>query len=65
MKIIMSQNLSEYTDREHPSVIRLVYTDRIHLSVYTDRIADGLYSLFGKLQRCDDVDFFQTILPTE
>ena len=61
----MSQNLSEYTDREHPSAIRLVYTDRIHPSVYTDRIADGLYSLFGKLQLCDDVDFFQTILPTE
>jgi len=35
------------------------------LSVYTDRIADGLYSLFGKLQRCGDVDFCKMILPME
>jgi hypothetical protein len=34
-------------------------------SVYTDRITDGLYSLFGKMQWCGDVEFFQTILPTE
>jgi len=31
------------------------------LSVYTD----GLYSLFGKLQQCGDMDFFQMILPTD
>jgi hypothetical protein len=41
-----------------PSSTLSVYSDGISLSVYTDRIADGLYSLFGKLQRCGDVDFF-------
>ena len=34
-------------------------------SVYTDRIADGLYSLFEKLQQCGDMDLFQMILLTE
>jgi len=28
-------------------------------SVCTDRITDRRYSFFGKLQRCDDVDFFR------
>ena len=41
-----------------PSSTLSVYIDGISLSVYTDRIVDGLYSLFGKLQRCGDVDFF-------
>jgi len=59
MKIIMSPNLSVYTDRLSPLAIRSVYTDGICLSVYTDRIADGLYSFFGKLQRCDEVEFFE------
>jgi len=35
------------------------------LSVYTDCISNGLYILFGKMQRHGDVEFFQTILPTE
>ena len=35
------------------------------MSVYTDRISNGLYILFGKMQRRGDVEFFQTILPTE
>jgi len=34
-------------------------------SVDTDRISDGLHILFGKMQRRGDVEFFQTILPTE
>jgi len=62
---IPSQNLSVYTDGLTPSEIRSVYTDRICSSVYTDRISDGLYILFGKMQRRGDVEFFQTILPTE
>jgi hypothetical protein len=41
------------------SAIRSVYANGILLSVYTDRSADGLYSFFGKLQRCDDMDFFR------
>jgi len=48
-----------------PSPTLSVYIDEIRPSVYTDRIADSLYSLFEKLQRCGDVDFFQTILPME
>ena len=40
------------------SLLLSVYTDRQYQSVYTDRIADGLYSFFEKLQRCDEVDFF-------
>jgi hypothetical protein len=65
-EIIMSLLLSVYTDRQYPSEIRSVYTDKICSSVYTNRIADGLYSFFEKLQRCDEVDFFfQTVLPTE
>jgi hypothetical protein len=58
MEMILSPTLSVYTDGIRPSAIWSVYIDEISLSVYTDRIADGLYSLFGKLQRCGDVDFF-------
>ena len=58
MEMISSPTLSVYTDGIRPSAIWSVYIDEISLSVYTDRIADGLYSLFGKLQRCGDVDFF-------
>jgi hypothetical protein len=58
MEIIMSLLLSVYTDRQYQSEIRSVYTEKICPSVYTDRIADGLYSFFEKLQRCDEVDFF-------
>jgi hypothetical protein len=78
MEIIPSPILSVYTDGITQSAIRWVYTDgitlsaiwsvytdKIFLSVYTDCIADGLYSLFGKMQRCGDVEFFQTILPTD
>jgi hypothetical protein len=61
----MSPNLSVYTDGIIPSVIRSVYTDGSMMSVDTDRIADDLYNLFGKLQRCGDVDFCKTILPME
>jgi len=43
----------------------VVAADKIRPSVYTDRITDRLYSFFGKLQRCDDMDFFHTILPME
>ena len=57
--IISSPNLSVYIDRYHPSAIRSVYTDGICSSVHTDRIADRLHSFFGKLQRCDDMDFFR------
>jgi len=64
-KIIPSPFLSVYTDRQYPSVIRSVYTNGRIPSVYTDHITDGLYSFFGKLQRCDDVDFFQIILSME
>jgi len=31
----------------------------------TDQIADDLYNLFRKMQRCGDMEFFQTILLTE
>ena len=48
-----------------PSEIRSVYTDGNIPSVYTDRISDGLYILFGKMQRRGDVEFVQTILPME
>jgi hypothetical protein len=65
MKIILSSTLSVYTDGIRPSAIRSVHTDGSIPSVYTDRIADGLYSLFGKLQQCGDMDFFQMILPTD
>jgi hypothetical protein len=65
MEIILSPILSVYTDGITPLAIRSVYTDGNISSIYTDRIADGLYSLFGKMQRCGDVEFFQTILPTE
>ena len=65
MEIIPSQNLSVYTDEITLSEIRSVYTDENIPSVYTDRISDDLYSLFGKMQRCGDVEFFQTILPME
>jgi len=63
--MIPSPTLLVYTNGIRPSVIRSVYINGISLSVYTDRIADGLYSLFGKLQRCGDVDFFQTSLSTK
>jgi hypothetical protein len=43
----------------------LVYTNGIFSSVCTDRISDGLYILFGKMQRFGNVEFFQMILPTE
>ena len=59
MEIFLSQNLSVFTDIYKPSAIRSVFANGIHLSVYTDRIADGRYSFFGKLQQCDDVDFFR------
>jgi len=61
----MSPTLSVYTDGIIPLAIRSVYTDGSMTSVDTDRIADGLYNLFGKLQRCGDVDFCKTILPME
>ena len=60
MEIIPSQNLSELTDGKHPSVIPPVYTDGIISSVYTGGITDGEKFFFWKLQRRDDVDFFQT-----
>ena len=47
--IIPSQNLSVYTDGHHPSAKR---------SVYTNRFADGVYSLFGNMQRLGDVRRF-------
>jgi len=59
MKIISSQNLSIFTDIYKSSAIRSVSTDEIRPLVYTDRIADERYSFFGKLQRCDDMDFFK------
>jgi hypothetical protein len=64
-KIIPSPLLLVYTDKQYLSVIRSVYTNGCIPSIYIDRITDGLYSFFGKLQRCDDVDFFQMILPTK
>jgi len=65
MAIIPSQNLLVYTDGLDPSMKRLVYDDENISSVYTDRFSDGIYSLSGKMQRRGDVEFFQTILPTE
>jgi len=44
--------LSVYTDRQFPSAIRSVYTEGRILSVYTDRIADGLYRF---LKSCNNV----------
>ena len=44
--------LSVYTDRQFPSAIRSVYTEGRILSVYTDRIADGLYRF---LKSCNSV----------
>jgi len=57
--------MSVYTNGLAPSEKWSVYTDGIFLSVYTDRFSDGVYSLCGKMQRRGDVQFFQTILPTE
>jgi hypothetical protein len=65
MEIILSQTLLVYTDGIRPSAILSVYINKISLSVYTDGIVDDLYSLFGKLQWCGDVDYFKTSLPTE
>jgi len=45
-EIISSPNLSVFTDSYSPLAIWSVYTD-------------GRYNFFGKLQRCDDVDFFR------
>jgi len=47
-----------YTDGLDPSEKRSVYTDGNIPSVYTDRFADGLYSLSGNMQRRGDVRRF-------
>jgi len=52
---IPSQNLSVYIDGLNPSATRSVYTDRIFSSIYTDYVADGVYSLSGNMQRRGDV----------
>jgi hypothetical protein len=54
-EIILSQNLFVYTDDIDPSAKQSVYTDRNISLVYTDRFADGVYSLSGNMQRRGDV----------
>jgi hypothetical protein len=43
----------------------LVITFTTRKPAKTNGITDGLHILFGKMQRRGDVEFFQTILPTE
>jgi len=50
--------LSVYTDGLNPSATRSVYTDGNITSVYTDRVADGVYSLSGNMQWRGDVRRF-------
>jgi hypothetical protein len=40
------------------SAIWSVYTDGITMSVYSNRIADGIYRILKKNKQFDDVDFF-------
>jgi len=56
--IFSSQNLSVYTDGINPLATRSVYTDGNIPSVYTDRVANGVYSLSGNIQRRGDVRRF-------
>ena len=60
-------HLCQYIPRDntHQRYGRSIPMEYVCWYIYIDRIADELYNFFEKLQRCDDVDFFRTILPTE